>query len=95
MVFNFSDFKSLLDNIVLYFTGSYPMTALFICLIFLLVLISRGLDIRYATIFTVPLLGFFVAIGWFGTITNNQWIINIALIIVSIIYGTAIIKLTT
>lgn len=92
---SFTDLNILIDNLVQYFTGSYVILGLLICLVFLLVLISRGLDVRYSVTFTIPLLGFLVAIGWFGTVTNNQWIINIGLIVVSVIYGTAIVKLTT
>lgn len=95
MVLNFEDLNVLNENLVQYFTGSYVTLGLFICLIFLVVLLARGLDIRYAVTFTLPLLGFFVAIGWFGEVTNNQWIVNVALIAVSIIYGTAIVKLST
>lgn len=95
MGLDFENLNVLNENLVQYFTGSYVTLGLLICLIFLLVLLSRGLDVRYAVTFTIPLLGFLVAIGWFGTITNNQWIINVGLIVVSIIYGTAIVKLST
>ena len=91
----FENLNILNDNLVQYFTGSYVTLGLLICLIFLLVLLARGLDVRYAVTFTIPLLGFFTAIGWFGTVTNNQWIINVGLIVVSVIYGTAIVKLAT
>ncbi len=95
MVLNFEDLNILFVNTVQYLTGSYLYLGLFLCLVFLLILMGRGLDIRYSISATIPLLGFFVAIGWFGTVTNNQWIVNVGLIVVSIIYGTAVVKLST
>ena len=92
---NFNDLNILLDYLVKYFTGSYMVLALFICFVFIIILMVRGLDVRYSVTFALPLFGFFVAIGWFGTVTNSQWIVNMALIIVSVIYGTAIFKLLT
>ena len=92
---DFIDLNVIVENLVQYFTGSYVTLGLLICLIFLMFMLARGLDIRYAITFTLPLLGFFVAIGWFGTLTNNQWIVNVGLIIVSVIYGTAVVKLAT
>lgn len=92
---NFENLNILNEYLVQYFTGSYAILGLLICLLFLMFLLARGLDVRYSVTFTIPLLGFFVAIGWFGTVTNNQWIINVGLIVVSVIYGTAIVKLST
>lgn len=92
---DFETLNILFVNLVQYLTGSYIILGLLICVIFLIILLSRGLDVRYAVTFTLPLLAFFVAIGWFGTITNNQWIVNLGLIVVSVIYGTAIVKLST
>lgn len=91
----FENLNILNENLVQYFTGSYVTLGLLICVIFAIVLLTNGLDFSYVVTMTIPLLGFFVAIGWFGTVTNNQWIINAGLLVVSVIYGTAIVKLST
>jgi len=90
---DFQDLTLITDNLVQYLTGSYELAALFIIIIFILILLGRGINIKYATTFTLPLMGFFVVIGWFGEITNSQWIVNLGLIVVSIIYGIAVISI--
>jgi type IV secretory pathway VirB2 component (pilin) len=92
---NFEDFNLIFQNLVSYFTGSYPILAILIVVVFILVLLARGVDFRYSAIFVIPLIGFFVAIGWFGSIGAAQWVVNLILIVVAFFYGAAIIKLTT
>lgn len=92
---NFEDFNLIIQNLVNYFTGSYPILAILIIIVFVLVLLARGIEFRFATLFTLPLIGFFVAIGWFGNIGAAQWIVNLALIVAAFFYGAAIIKFTT
>ncbi len=92
---SFTDFNILLDNLVLYFTGSTGILALLICGIFFIVLLARGLDLRLSVTFILPLLGMFVAIGWFGDVINAQWIVNFALLIVALFYGSAVVKFMT
>lgn len=92
---NFEDFNLIFENLVSYFTGSYVVLSVLLIIIFMLVLLARGLDFRYTTIFSLPLVGFFVAIGWFGSIGTAQWIVNLILLVVAFAYGTAILKITT
>lgn len=92
---SFLDFNVLLDNLVEYFTGSTGILALLICGMVLLVFMARGLDFRYSITMVLPLLGFFVAIGWFGAIVNSQWIVNFALLVVALFYGSAVVKFMT
>jgi len=91
---NFTDFNLVFDNLATYFAGDYTTLALSCLLLFLVVLLVAGLDFRYASLFTLPLAGFFVFIGWFGSIGDSQWIVNIGLIIVSFGYALAILRLT-
>lgn len=92
---NFEDLDLIVQNLVSYFTGSYMVLAIVFVSFFILVLLARGVDVRYATIFSLPFIGFFVAIGWFGSIGSAQWIVNLVLIIVSVFYAWAVIKFTT
>ncbi len=89
---NFTDFNVLLDNLVLFFTGSYAILAVLLSAILLLVLLVRGFDFRYATAFTLPLLGAFVGIGWFGDVESAQWIVNLGLVVLAFFYGAALLK---
>lgn len=92
---NFEDFNLVIENLVTYFTGSYPILALLFIIVFVLVLTARGLDIRYSSLFALPLIGFFVAIGWFGGSASGAWIVNVALLVVATVYAFAIVKIST
>lgn len=82
----------LLDILVTYFTGSYAVLGLLITIGFGLVILVKANDIRYALILSLPVLGFFVFAGWFGSMVNADWIVNLVLIIVALFYGYAILK---
>jgi len=93
---NFEDFQIITTNLITYFTGTTTILAFLLIGLFFLVMIVRGLDFRYAAVFTLPLLGFFAGIGWFGVISNGgQWIVNIGLVVVAFFYGAALLKLTS
>jgi len=92
---NFESFSLVWENLVEYFFGSYIALSIFLILIFMVVLLARGLDFRFATLFALPLVGFFVAIGWFGSLGAAQWIVNLVLIGVGFIYAFAVLRLTT
>jgi len=92
---SFTDLNMIFDNLVVYFTGSYESTALLLIVFFLLMLLVTGIELRYAIVFTLPLVGFFVSAGWFGLASGGVWIVNIVLIVVSALYAFAIIRLTS
>lgn len=92
---NFEDLNLIFENLVSYFTGSYTVLAIIILSIFMLVLLARGLSLRYASLFLLPFAGFFVAIGWFGNLGLSQWIVNLILIVVGLFYAWAVIRITT
>lgn len=92
---DFEDFNLVLDTLVQYFTGSYAFLGIAFIAVFFLIMVARGLDIRYASVFTLPFVGFFVAVGWFGPFGETQWIVNLLLLIVGLFYGFAIVKIMT
>lgn len=92
---DFESFNLVFDNLVTYWTGSYTILALFLVVIFIMVMLARDVDLRYAFVFVMPLIGLFVAIGWFNSVSNNQWIINLALVLVAFIYGMALLRFST
>lgn len=92
---SFTDLNLIFDNLVVYFTGSYSLTAVMLIVFFLLTLLVSGIELRYTIVFTLPLIGFFVSIGWFGLASGGVWIVNLVLIIVSALYAFAIIRLTS
>ena len=89
---DFSSLNLVLANLVNYFTGTYALLGLFICFIALLVILSRDIDFRFASLFVLPLLGLFVAIGWFGSVDKAEWIVNTLLVVIGVFYGMAVIK---
>lgn len=83
----------LVDILVTYFTGSYAVLGMFIGFFFGFFLLVLTNDIRVSIITSVPVFGFFVAAGWFGSIVNSEWIVNLLLIIVAVFYGYAVSKI--
>lgn len=92
---NWEDLNLIFDNLVKYFTGSYELLAIFLISLVLMVFLARGIDARYAVTYTLPLIGAFVSIGWFGPLVAAQWIVNATLLIVAIFYGSAMVKILT
>jgi len=90
---NFTDLNFILDNLTQYFTGDRVILGLFILFLFFISFISVGIRPELSLLLVFPLAGFFVAIGYFGTVENGQWIINLALVGVGAIYGWAVLKL--
>lgn len=88
---NWNDLTIVGDNLVSYFTGSYAVLAAFITLFFLLLLLARGLEFRYATLFVLPIVGGFSVIGWLG----SSWVVQVALLVIGLMYGFAVVRLTT
>lgn len=56
----------------------------------MIILVGVGIDFRYAIVFTLPVLAGFASIGYFGSF---GWIVNVALIIIGLIYGFVLIRL--
>lgn len=90
---DFDELEIFTDNLVQFFTGSYATLAILLSGLFLMFLLVRGLDFRYASVFTLPLIGFFVGIGWFGVVESAQWIVNLSLVVVSFFYGVAVVRI--
>ena len=49
------DFNLIFENMVTYFTGSYPILSIVILFVFILTLLARGIDFRYSVLFILPL----------------------------------------
>jgi len=92
---DFNDLNFILDNLTQYFTGDRLVLALFIMFLFFIAFIAAKLSPEISLILLLPLAGFFLAIGYFGVIDKAQWIVNIILIGVGVIYAWAMIKLMT
>ena len=92
---DFATLNVIVTNLVQYFTGSYALLGMLFLAGFFLIIVSRGIDFRYASAFTLPLVGVFVGLGWFGTIGFNDYIINMLLVVISLFYGFAVIKIMT
>ncbi len=90
---NFNDLNFILDTLTAYFTGDRVILALFILFIFFIGFIAAGLRPELSLVMMLPLAGFFLAIGYFGLIDKSQWIVNLGLVAVGVIYGWAIIKI--
>lgn len=93
MAFEWNDFNFLFDLLVQYYFGTYAILSLFLLVVVMFILLMNGISLKFSILLIFPLLGFFVSIGWFGNVINNQWIVNIALIVIAIIYAYIIIKL--
>jgi len=87
---NWIDFNIVFDNLIKYFTGNSTGLAAFIVMLFVVVLLMRGFDFRYASLMSLPIIGGFLINGWWS---NYSWIANAILIIAAVFYATSIIKL--
>lgn len=86
----FIDFATVGTNLVQYLFGSYAALAVFLTIIFLVVLLAVGLEFKYAVPLTLPIMGLFSIGGWLG---NSSYIFNVVVLIVAFVYGFAIIQL--
>jgi len=87
---NFVNLELIFENLVKYFTFSYAALAGVILIIFAIILLQRGFDFKYTTIFSMPILFGFIYKGWFGT---TSWIGNAILIIAGLFYAVAILQI--
>jgi len=87
-----SNFNYLKEVMVVYYFGNPLIFYLSIILLFMLLFVMAGIDFRTSIVFTLPLVAAFSINGFFG---EYGYIINIALLVVSLIYGYAVIKLMT
>jgi len=78
------------DNIAQYALGSYTVLSIVMVFLVLMLLLGAGLELKYATVLSLPILAIYFVGGWF---TNASYVYNIGLFIVSLIYAFAVIKL--
>ena len=86
---NWGDVNTLVALVVQYYTGNTTIFAFLVAVIFLMILVVRGVPFSYASVFTLPVLAGFIALGYIST----NWILGVALIIVAFFYAKAILKM--
>lgn len=89
---DWSNFNYLREVLIVYYFGNPLVFYIATITLFLLLFVMAGIDFRQSIVYTLPLIAGFSIGGFFG---EYGYIINIALLIVAIIYGYAIIKLMT
>jgi hypothetical protein len=87
-----SNFNYLKEVLIIYYFGNPLIFYLATIALFLLLFVMAGIDFRSSIVYTLPLVAAFSIGGFFG---EYSYIINIALLVVSLIYGYAILKLMT
>ena len=90
-------FELLRTNLVTYFTGTILGLAILVMIVFLIMLLAFGVQLRYALVFILPLIAAFSVGGWLNTISggNFTWIFYAALMFVAMIFGFAMWKSMT
>lgn len=89
---DWSNFSYLKEVLVVYYFGNPLVFYIATITLFILLFVMAGIDFRQSIVYTLPLVAAFSMNGFFG---EYSYIINIALLIVAIIYGYAVIKLMT
>lgn len=84
--------NAIFDNLSLYLVGSTIAAALLLFILFIIILVSNGIDFKIAFLFAMPIMAGFSANAYLG---SGNWIFNIILMIVGILYAYSLIKLTT
>jgi hypothetical protein len=85
----FANLAVITDYLVMYFAGNELILGLSLSFLFLLIFVARGVPLKYSFAIILPVLLTFNLVGVFGT---NVWVVNIVLLIVSILYGIAMLK---
>jgi hypothetical protein len=85
-------FTALYDILIQYYFGSSIVLASVILLVMLIGFLSLGVPLRYVAAFLIPLAGGLTLGSWFGT---AEWVLNVFLIVVGILYSYSIIKMTS
>ena len=89
MVVEWTAFELIRDNAVTELFGSLQIFALFLVVIFLILMIGSGIPFMYSLFFSLPVFAGFLAAGWFTT----SWIIHIIVLIAAIFYGLMMVRL--
>lgn len=84
--------QTLSDNLVGFYFGSTTFFFVALLLLFFILLIVSGVDFRYALLFSLPLVAGMSLGGAFGAV---GWVYSVALLVVSIVYAYAILKIFT
>lgn len=85
-------FGSLLEILISNFFGSHAIFSVLVIGLTLIGFLAVGLPLRYALPMLIPLGGGIAAANYFGA---TNYVFPLILIIVGLIYGYSIIKLTT
>lgn len=86
---SWADLGIVSDNLVTYLFGSYVVFAIVMTLIFLMVLLAVGMELKYALPLSLPIIGLFGLSGWLG----GSPIVNGILIVAAILYAFSIVKI--
>lgn len=89
---NWTDLVILKDNLITYYFGSPLVFYLGVAFLVLLILLMAGMDLRFALLFSLPIVAAMSLQGLFGA---YNWIVSVILVLVAIVYAYALIKLFT
>lgn len=77
------------ETFVNYFFGTQTALGIGVIVFFLLAMLSSGIDFKFSSLLTLPLVAALVVGGFMGV---NVWILNLGLMIGAVIYGSAMVK---
>jgi len=80
------------DILIVYYFGSPIAFYTSQIILLFIALIMAGLEIRLALIMSLPLVGTYLIYGLFG---SYDWVANVLLLIIGIVYAYAVIELMT
>ena len=85
-----TDFQVIQELLV---TGFFGTEAILSGVLFFgfFIMFAVRLDIRQATVLTLPLLGGFAVGGWLGA---NVWVLNLLLMVIGLMYAAVVMRLT-
>lgn len=89
----FDAFYLWIDNLIEYFAGSFTVLALVSTIFVVALFLARGLKLSQSLVLALPVIVGFAAAGMFVGLESGQWVANTFLLVVSILYGLAIVKL--
>lgn len=89
---SFTALNVVTETFVNFFFGTQTALGVGVIIFFLLAMLATGIDFKFSSLLTLPLIAALVIGGFMGV---NAWVLNLSLMIVAVIYGSAMVKVVS
>jgi uncharacterized membrane protein YoaK (UPF0700 family) len=89
---NFEDLNIIREYLITYYTGSIAGFGVLLTILFMGLMISRGISLRYTVIYLIPFIGGITVAGFLGA---SNMLFAVWILIASVIYAMSMYKILT